>query len=98
MAFDLFEESREAPVSFTILLDGSGSMGLAGKLEGAASRRPRPIAAAADRGRLSTSHVFSGEVREVIPFTTEHRGPAGAVGPREAVRQDGPVRRPGPDA
>jgi hypothetical protein len=29
---DLFEASMNAPVSYTILLDGSGSMGLAGKM------------------------------------------------------------------
>src|SRR6266849_10837601 len=32
---DVFEKSENAPVSFTILLDGSGSMGLAGKMEAA---------------------------------------------------------------
>ena len=32
---DLFARSDDAPVSFTILLDGSGSMDLAGKLAGA---------------------------------------------------------------
>jgi len=32
---DLFARSDDAPVSFTILLDGSGSMALAGKFEGA---------------------------------------------------------------
>src|SRR6058998_3928310 len=29
---DMFEKSQNAPVSFTILLDGSGSMALAGKM------------------------------------------------------------------
>src|SRR4028118_1126862 len=32
---DMFELSRNAPVSWTILLDGSGSMGLAGKMDAA---------------------------------------------------------------
>src|SRR6476620_11324118 len=32
---DLFESSLNAPISYTILLDGSGSMGLAGKMEAA---------------------------------------------------------------
>src|SRR4051812_9172502 len=32
---DMFEKSQNAPVSFTILLDGSGSMALAGKMDSA---------------------------------------------------------------
>jgi len=32
---DMFEKSHNAPVSFTILLDGSGSMALAGKMDAA---------------------------------------------------------------
>jgi len=32
---DMFEKAQNAPVSFTILLDGSGSMGLAGKMDSA---------------------------------------------------------------
>src|SRR5882724_5922313 len=32
---DMFEKSQNAPVSFTILLDGSGSMALAGKMDAA---------------------------------------------------------------
>jgi len=32
---DMFERSMDAPVSFTILLDGSGSMALAGKIDAA---------------------------------------------------------------
>ena len=71
VAFDLFEESRDAPVSFTILLDGSGSMGLAGKLEGA-KETLRALSQQRRTGDDFSLHVFaSGEVREVIPFTTE---------------------------
>src|SRR5207253_10231233 len=32
---DMFEKSENAPVSFTILLDASGSMALAGKMDSA---------------------------------------------------------------
>ncbi len=71
VAFDLFEESRGAPVSFTILLDGSGSMALAGKLEGA-KEALRALSQQRRNGDDFSLHVFaSGEVREVIPFTTE---------------------------
>ena len=71
IAFDLFEESREAPVSFTILLDGSGSMGLSGKLEGA-KEALRALSQQRRPGDDFSLHLFaSGEVRELIPFTTE---------------------------
>ena len=71
VVFDLFEESRDAPVSFTILLDGSGSMALAGKLEGA-KEALRTMVELRRNGDDFSLHVFaSGEVREVIPFTTE---------------------------
>src|SRR5688572_22270994 len=35
VATDLFEKSMNAPVSFAILVDGSGSMALAGKMDAA---------------------------------------------------------------
>lgn len=67
---DLFERAADSPVSFTILLDGSGSMGLAGKFEGARAalqtlfRNQRP----GDEYALYVA--AAGEVREVVPFTT----------------------------
>jgi Ca-activated chloride channel family protein len=66
---DMFERSMNAPVSFTILLDGSGSMGLAGKLEGA-----RAAVATLSAHRLPgddfSLFVFDDrEAREVVPFT-----------------------------
>jgi len=66
---DMFEKSQNAPVSFTILLDGSGSMALAGKMDSAraaigaliAHRRP---------GDDFALYVFAeSEAREVAPFT-----------------------------
>jgi Ca-activated chloride channel family protein len=68
---DMFEKSQNAPVSFTILLDGSGSMALAGKMDSAraaigaliAHRRP---------GDDFALYVFAeSQAREVTPFT-EH--------------------------
>ena len=66
---DMFEKALETPVSFTILLDCSGSMALAGKMDAAmaavgaliAHRRP---------GDDFSLYVFddSGE-HEVVPFT-----------------------------
>jgi VWFA-related protein len=68
---DLFSRSDDAPVSFTILLDASGSMGLVGKMEGA-----RAAVRALVRQRLPgddfSLYVFSsGEVRGVVPFTPD---------------------------
>jgi len=66
---DMFEKSENGPVSFTILLDSSGSMALAGKMEAAraaigallAHRRP---------GDDFALYVFAETVsREVVPFT-----------------------------
>lgn len=66
---DMFEKSQNAPVSFTILLDGSGSMALAGKMNSAraaigaliAHRRP---------GDDFALYVFAeSQAQEVAPFT-----------------------------
>jgi hypothetical protein len=67
----MFEKSENAPVSFTILLDTSGSMALSGKMDAAraavgalvAHRRP---------GDDFALYVFSDtEAREVVPFTED---------------------------
>ena len=66
---DMFEKSLEEPVSFTILLDASGSMALAGKMDAAlaavgaliAHRRP---------GDDFSLYVFDDEgEHEAVPFT-----------------------------
>jgi Ca-activated chloride channel family protein len=66
---DLFARSDDAPVSFTILLDGSGSMGLVGKFEGARAA----VKALVDQripGDDFALFVFSeGTVREQVSFT-----------------------------
>lgn len=68
---DMFEKSDNAPVSFTILLDASGSMALAGKMDAAraavgalvAHRRP---------GDDFALYVFAETIsREVVPFTED---------------------------
>ena len=67
---DMFELSANAPVSWTILLDGSGSMGLAGKIESAKAvinalvTRRRP-------GDDFALYVFdsAGHARELVPVT-----------------------------
>jgi VWFA-related protein len=68
---DLFSRSDDAPVSFTILLDGSGSMGLVGKMEGARAA-VRALVAQKLPGDDFSLYVFSsGAVREVVPFTPD---------------------------
>lgn len=66
---DLFDHSADAPVSFTILLDGSGSMGLAGKLAGARAAL-QTLFRQRNPGDDYSLHVFaSGKVTELVPFT-----------------------------
>jgi Ca-activated chloride channel homolog len=71
VATDLFARSEDAPVSFTVLLDGSGSMGLVGKMAGARAA----LAALLEQkipGDDFSLYVFSGgSVREAVPFTSD---------------------------
>jgi VWFA-related protein len=70
VATDLFERSMNAPVSWTILLDGSGSMGLAGKME-AAKAAINALTARRREGDDFALYVFDSEGRanEMVPFT-----------------------------
>lgn len=70
---DLFERSADAPVSFTILLDGSGSMGLAGKLEGARAALETLFARQRRGDDYSLFVCAAGTVTEVVPFTSNGR-------------------------
>jgi Ca-activated chloride channel family protein len=67
---DMFEVSLNAPVSWTILLDGSGSMGLAGKLD-AAKAAINALTARRKAGDDFALFVFDseGHARELVPFT-----------------------------
>lgn len=70
VATDMFELSMNAPVSWTILLDGSGSMALAGKLE-AAKAVINALTARRREGDDFALYVFDsqGRANEVVPFT-----------------------------
>src|SRR5690349_14837872 len=70
VATDLFERSMNAPVSWTILLDGSGSMALAGKME-AAKAAINALTARRREGDDFALYVFDSEGRanELVPFT-----------------------------
>ena len=67
---DLFEMSFNAPVSWTILLDGSGSMGLAGKID-AAKAAINALVARRREGDDFALFVFDsqGHAKEMVPFT-----------------------------
>lgn len=67
---DLFEKSHKAPVSWTILLDGSGSMGLAGKID-AAKATINALTARRRAGDDFALYVFDsdGHANELVPFT-----------------------------
>jgi Ca-activated chloride channel family protein len=70
VATDMFERSMNAPVSWTILLDGSGSMGLAGKME-AAKAAINALVARRKAGDDFALYVFDsrGQANEIVPFT-----------------------------
>ena len=68
---DLFESSLNAPVSYTILLDGSGSMGLAGKMEAARAAVDALLAHRQANDDFSLYVFDDKEAHEVVPFTTD---------------------------
>ncbi|MBI2213061.1 MAG: VWA domain-containing protein [Acidobacteria bacterium] len=73
VATDMFERVENAPISFTILLDGSGSMGLAGKMQGA-RLAVETLLGLRRRGDDFALYVFANrEVKEVVPFSKDAR-------------------------
>jgi VWFA-related protein len=76
---DLFARSDDAPVSFTILLDGSGSMGLAGKLEGARAAVSALVEQKIPGDDFALFVFAEGAVREVISFTEDSARVVSAV-------------------
>jgi len=68
---DMFERSMDAPVSFTILLDSSGSMALAGKMD-AARAAIGALIAHRRKGDDFALYVFDDkEAHELVPFTED---------------------------
>jgi Ca-activated chloride channel family protein len=68
---DMFEKAQNAPVSFTILLDGSGSMALAGKMDSARAAIGA-IEAHRQPGDDFSLFVFDDEsAHEVVAFTSD---------------------------
>lgn len=68
---DMFEKSENAPVSFTILLDGSGSMALAGKMDAARAAVGALIAHRRPGDDFSLWVFGDSDAQELVPFTSD---------------------------
>src|SRR3954465_6365770 len=64
---DMFEKSQNAPVSFTILLDGSGSMALAGKMEAPRAAVGAVLAHRKAGGDFAVRRFAESVARELVP-------------------------------
>lgn len=68
---DLFERSMNAPVSFSIIIDGSGSMALAGKLEAARAGIQTLVRSAKPGDEFALFMFDNRRVHDLVPFTTD---------------------------
>lgn len=68
---DMFERSLNAPISYTILLDGSGSMGVAGKMEAARGAVDALLAHRQPNDDFALYVFDDKEAHEVVPFTAD---------------------------
>jgi VWFA-related protein len=68
---DLFERSMNAPVSFSIIIDGSGSMALAGKMEAARAGIQTLIGSAKPGDEFALFMFDNRRVHDVVPFTSD---------------------------
>ena len=68
---DMFEKSQNAPVSFTILIDGSGSMALAGKMDSARAAIGALLAHRRPGDDFSLWLFAESEARELVAFTDQ---------------------------
>ena len=66
---DMFEKSENAPISFTILLDGSGSMALAGKMDSARAAIGALIAHRRPGDDFALYLFAESKAQEIVPFT-----------------------------
>ncbi len=68
---DMFEQSMNAPVSFTILLDTSGSMALAGKMDSARAAVSNLLSQRKKGDDYSLWTFAESEAHEIVPFTQD---------------------------
>src|SRR5256885_9539190 len=66
---DMFEKSQNAPVSFTILFDGSGSMALWGKMDAARAAIGALLAHRLPGDDFSLWLFAESSAKELVPFT-----------------------------
>jgi len=66
---DMFEKSVNAPVSFTVLIDSSGSMALAGKMDSARAAVGALLAHRRAGDDFSLWSFAESEAHEIVPFT-----------------------------
>lgn len=66
---DMFEKSANAPVSFTILIDGSGSMALAGKMDSARAAIGALLAHRRPGDDFSLWLFADSEAHQLVPFS-----------------------------
>lgn len=71
VASDMFEKSMNAPVSWTILIDLSGSMALAGKLDAARAAVNALVARRKPGDDFALYAFASGHAKELVPFTDD---------------------------
>ena len=71
VATDMFEKSMNAPVSFAIIIDGSGSMALAGKMEAARVAVQTLVASAKPGDDFALFMFDNAVVHELVPFTND---------------------------
>jgi Ca-activated chloride channel family protein len=77
---DIFEKATDAPVSFTILIDGSGSMALAGKMDAARAAIGALIAHRHSGDDFSLWVFGDAEAQQLVPFTAEPSAITNALG------------------
>jgi Ca-activated chloride channel homolog len=68
---NLFEKSEQAPVSFTILIDGSGSMALGGKMDAARTAVDSLVDHRRPGDDFSVFVFAEGDAIELVPFTSD---------------------------
>ena len=71
VATDIFERSDNGPVSFAVLLDVSGSMGLGGKMEGARAALRALVSRRVPGDDFALYAFAQGDVRELVSFTSD---------------------------
>jgi VWFA-related protein len=71
VATDMFEPVENAPISFVILVDASGSMGLAGKMIGARIAVANLLGMRRPGDEFALFSFHSDRIEELVPFTKD---------------------------